>query len=126
VPSRNPTQRLRDILDNIDAARSFIADLSYERFAGDVKTVYAVGRALDIVSEASRRLPDRIRDRHPEIEWRALAGLGNVYRHDYDAVDARMMWLTIHRRLPALEAVIRMELDRLESGPRRSRMEGDA
>lgn len=126
MPSRDPRQRLQDILDNIDAARSFVADLSFERFAGDLKTVYAVGRALEIISEASRRLPDEIRSRHPEIDWRALAGLGNVYRHDYDVVDARLMWLTIQRRLPALEAVVRTELDQLENGPQRGRPEGDA
>lgn len=114
MPSRDPRQRLQDILDNIDAARSFVADLSFERFAGDLKTVYAVGRALEIISEASRRLPDEIRNRHPEIDWRALAGLGNVYRHDYDVVDARLMWLTIQRRLSALETVVKTELDQLE------------
>jgi uncharacterized protein with HEPN domain len=76
VPSRDPKQTLQDILDNIDAARSFVADSSFERFAGDLKTVYTIGRALEIISEASRRLPDEIRRRHPRStggRWPASA-----------------------------------------------------
>ena len=57
MPSKNPAQRLRDIVDNIDAIEVFTAGMELEAFAADRKTVYAVVRALEIVSEASRRLP---------------------------------------------------------------------
>ena len=53
-------------------------------FAADRETVYAVVRALEIVSEASRRLPPEIKSHHPEIDWVAVAAAGNVYRHEYD------------------------------------------
>jgi uncharacterized protein with HEPN domain len=79
MPSRKPAQRLQDILDNIDAVRSFVGRGSLEDLVSDLKTRYAVERALEIISEASRRLPDDLRQRHPGIDWRALAGLGNVY-----------------------------------------------
>jgi uncharacterized protein with HEPN domain len=58
MSSKNPAQRLRDIIDNINAIRAFTADMSFGDFIGDRKTVYAVTRALEIISEASRRLPD--------------------------------------------------------------------
>jgi uncharacterized protein with HEPN domain len=45
-----------------------------------------VTRCLEIISEAARRLPSALRDRHPELPWRAIMGIGNVYRHDYDDV----------------------------------------
>jgi uncharacterized protein with HEPN domain len=57
MPSRNPAQRLRDIVDNIDAIKAFTERMDLAVFAADRKTVYAVVRALEIVSEASRRLP---------------------------------------------------------------------
>lgn len=123
MPSRDPKQRLHAILDNIDAARSFVADPSFERFAGDLKTVYAVGRALEIISEASRRLPDEIRRRHPEIDWRALAGLGNVYRHDYDVVDARLMWLTTSVDCPRSKQSLRRNSTSSNNDPNRGRPE---
>jgi len=73
MPSKNPAQRLRDILDNIDAIEAFTAGLDFAGFAADLKAVYAVTRALEIISEASRRLPDELKDRHPEIDWPAVA-----------------------------------------------------
>jgi uncharacterized protein with HEPN domain len=57
MSSENPAQHLRDIIDNIDAIRAFTPDMSLADFASDRKTVYAVTRALEIISEASRRLP---------------------------------------------------------------------
>ena len=80
MPSNNPAQRLRDIVDNIDAIAAFTADMEFEVFAADRKTVYAVVRALEIVSEATRRLPAELKDRHPDIDWIAVAAAGNVYQ----------------------------------------------
>ncbi len=69
MPSKNPAQRLRDLVDNVDAIEGFTAEMDFETFASDRKTVYAVVRALEIVSEASRRLPPELKERHPEIDW---------------------------------------------------------
>ena len=68
VPSKNPAQRLRDIVDNIDAIREFSADMDYDTFATDRKTLYAITRALEIISEATKRLPEEIKDRFQEID----------------------------------------------------------
>jgi uncharacterized protein with HEPN domain len=57
MPSENPAQRLSDIIDNIDVINAFVAEFDFQAFRADRKTVYAVVRALEIVSEASRRLP---------------------------------------------------------------------
>jgi uncharacterized protein with HEPN domain len=48
--------------------------MRFGEFARDRKTVYAVTRALEIISEASRRLPDELKSRHPEIDWPAVGG----------------------------------------------------
>lgn len=79
MPSKNPAQRLRDLVDNIDVIREFTAGMDRDGFAADRKTVYAVVRALEIISEASRRLPAGLKDSHPEIDWAAVAAAGNVY-----------------------------------------------
>src|SRR5271170_291667 len=89
MPSdRAPAQRLDDILRNIDAAREFTQGMRFEDFVADLKTVYAVTRALEIVSEASRHLPAEMKARMVGINWRGIAAVGNVYRHAYDAVGA--------------------------------------
>jgi uncharacterized protein with HEPN domain len=117
MPSKNPAQRLRDILENIDAIKLFATGFEFEGFTSDRKTVYAVTRALEIVSEATRRLPQELKDRHPEIDWPAVAAAGNVYRHEYEAVDNALIWHTVHHGLDTLRRVTTTELERAGLGP---------
>lgn len=113
MPSKIPAQRLRDIVDNIDVIKEFTANMDLEDFAADRKTMYAVIRALEIISEASRRLPVELKDRHPEIDWVAVAAAGNVYRHDYEGVDTALIWYTVSHSLAELRTVVAFELDGL-------------
>jgi len=117
MPSKNPAQRLRDIVDNIDAIEAFTTQLDFGTFLADRKTVYAVVRALEIISEASRRLPTELKDRHQEIDWPAIAAAGNVYRHEYEAVDESLIWHTVRHDLRALRIVAELELNRLRGAP---------
>ena len=87
MPSKNPAQRLKDIIDNIDAIRMFTSGMSLDKFSDDLKTIYAVTRAREIISEASRRLPEDFKGRYGDIDWTAVAAAGNVYRHEYEVVD---------------------------------------
>lgn len=79
--SDNPAVALRDIDHQINLATQFVAGFDYETFRDDTRTVYAVTRCLEIISEASRRLSDEMKMRHPSIPWKDIAGAGNVYRH---------------------------------------------
>jgi len=113
MPSKNPAQRLRDIIDNIDAIRAFTAGMSLAGFTADRKTVYAVTRALEIISEASRRLPDDLKLRHRDIDWTAVAAAGNVYRHEYEVVDEALVWHTVQHSLTGLRDASVAELERV-------------
>ena len=66
---------------------------------------------MEIISEASRHLPPELKERHPHIPWRNVAGIGNVLRHNYESVSAAVLWNLAKDDLPALEAVCRLELD---------------
>jgi uncharacterized protein with HEPN domain len=82
--------------------------VSFETFKDDRLRFYAVTRALEIVSEASRRLPPAPHERHPQLPWRAIMGVGNVYRHDADNVEEECVWRTVHESLaPLLKAIVR-------------------
>jgi uncharacterized protein with HEPN domain len=82
MPSSHPDTALRDILHHIDLAERFVEGIDRESFLGDTRTVYAVTRCLEIISEASRRLPTELKEHHPGIPWKQMAGAGNIYRHD--------------------------------------------
>jgi uncharacterized protein with HEPN domain len=110
MPSRSVETPLRDILHHIDLAVRLVAGFDDKTFRDDVRTVYAVTRCLEIISEASRRLPEDMKARHPSIAWKQIAGAGNIYRHDYEDVAAHYVWDTIRRDLPILRTVIEQEL----------------
>jgi uncharacterized protein with HEPN domain len=114
--SKDPTQRLTDILENIQAIGDFTAGMTFEYYVSDRKTVYAVTRALEIISEASRHLPDELQHRHRAIDWVGIAAVGNIYRHAYDVVDNTLVWYTIQHELTPLREAVEEELHRLE-GP---------
>src|ERR1700730_3200104 len=79
---------LRDILHNISLAQHFTQGQDFESFRDDVMRLDAVTRCLEIISEASRRLSEALKARHPQIAWKEMAGAGNIYRHDYEDVAA--------------------------------------
>ena len=113
MPSERATGPLRDILHHIDLAERFVDGFDRDSFKADLRTVYAVTRCLEIISEASRRLPDALKDRHPTIAWRQMAAAGNVDRHDYEDVAAKFVWDTVQQALSPLRAVIQEEIKRL-------------
>jgi uncharacterized protein with HEPN domain len=101
---------LRDMPYHIDLAAKFVAGFDSTTFCNDVRTLYAVIRCLEIISEASRRLSDALKERHPSIEWKQMAAR-NVYRHHYEDVAAQYVWDTVQRALPPLRAVTEQEID---------------
>ena len=70
--------------------------------------------ALEIISEASRRLPAEMKARYPAVPWKNMAGAGNVYRHDYEDVAAKLVWDTVQLALPPLRDVVVREMAALE------------
>ncbi len=101
---------LRDILHHIALAETFTSGFDYLGFRDDLRTVYAVTRCLEVISEASRRLPEDLKARHPSIPWKEMAGAGNIYRHDYEDVAAEHVWDAVQIDLPPLREVVEREL----------------
>ena len=105
---------LNDIRDNIIYAQSFVLALSFDNFKVSKLHFYATTRAVEIVSEASRRLPDELRERHPHLPWRAMRDSGNVYRHEYDTVAEAAVWRTVYHDLLPLYEVVMAEIKALD------------
>ncbi len=72
---------LQDMLDNAKRAGQFTAGMSFENFSNDDKTVYAVIRAVEIIGEAARNVPENIRSKYPGIPWRDVAGMRDKLIH---------------------------------------------
>lgn len=98
---------LEDIRDHLAQAQAFVKGLTYEEFTADKKTNFAVVRALEIVGEATKRLPAELRDRYPDLPWKNMAGMRDKLIHDYLGVDLGVVWKTATLEAPDLEAEIR-------------------
>ena len=112
MPSRSTETALRDILHHIELAVQWTEGFDFPAFHNDLCTNYAVTRCLEIISEASRRLPDELKSRHPGIAWQNMARAGNIYRHEYEDVETQFVWETVQRDLPPLRTVVEEELAR--------------
>ncbi|WP_158812023.1 DUF86 domain-containing protein [Beijerinckia sp. L45] len=101
---------LVDLRYNIVLPTAFIEGFDLDSFKADQKTFYAATRALEIISEASRRLPNDLKARHSHIEWLDMRNAGNKYRHEYDDVAPTLVWMTIQESLPPLLKAVESEL----------------
>jgi uncharacterized protein with HEPN domain len=110
VAARSLIPHLTDIIEAIERIHAVLANVSLEAFENDWQRQWLVERGVEIISEASRRLPDELKARNPEIPWQKVAGIGNVMRHNYESIAAPVLWKLVQADLPALEKACRAEL----------------
>jgi len=101
---------LDDILNAMDNADEFVAGMDYVQFENDIRTTFAVTRALEIVGEATKRLPPDIREKYPHIPWKDMAGMRDVIIHGYDNVNLQIVWDVIKRDIPRIRLQIQQIL----------------
>ncbi len=104
---RDYTDALADIEDAMIKAQSFVAGMTYEQFVQDGKTVYAVIRALEIIGEAAKQIPDSMRESHSDIPWREMAGMRDKLIHHYFGIVHKTIWLTVTEDISSLLPKIR-------------------
>ena len=101
---------LEDILDCIKNINEYVSGHNFNSLSRDKKTIDAVIRNLEIIGEASRNIPNEIRDEHPEIRWRGIIGLRNILIHVYYSLTLKIIWDIINNELPILDEQIRKML----------------
>jgi len=113
VSSERERQRLADIITNVDAINGYLAGMEFEGFASDSKTVDATERCLLRITEAVIKIgPERMAVIAPDLPVEAVRGLGNLLRHEYDAIDLQTIFNTVKQDLPPLHAACLAELGR--------------
>jgi len=114
--ARSSIPRLTDIVEAIERIKTVLGNMTLDAFEIDWQRRWLVERGVEIVSEASRHLPDDLKVRHPEIPWQKVVGIGNVLRHNYENIAAPVMWKLARSDLIVLEDVCREELKLEEKG----------
>jgi uncharacterized protein with HEPN domain len=96
--------RLQDILEAIVEIEDILQGFSFDRFASDRRTRLAIERLLEIVCEASRAIPDKIKQREPGIDWRKMIDFGNLLRHAYHMTKVEIVWDVVQTHLPRVKS----------------------
>lgn len=106
---------VQDILDAVDTINRTVENKSYQEFK-EIETIYyTVERMLEIIGEASNRIPLRIQGEYPEIPWSKIISMRNRIIHTYDRVNPDIIWDTIKNAIPKIIEPLKKMLEDLEN-----------
>ena len=112
--NREFTDYLKDIADAIEKVQQFVEGMDFEKFSHDSKTVFAVIRALEIIGEASKKIPEATKREYPDLPWRGMAGIRDKLIHEYFGMNLQVVWNTINEDIPKLKPGIAAMLEKIE------------
>ncbi|KKK84255.1 hypothetical protein LCGC14_2785220 [marine sediment metagenome] len=104
--SKRDLNYLKDIKIAIDSIEKFIEGMTYDQFESDDKTSSAVIRKFEIIGEATKKIPNNIKEKYSQIPWKEIAGMRDKLIHAYSEVDLDLVWMTVKKRLPELKSTI--------------------
>ena len=114
MKTRDYRDYLQDILDAVNDIEDFIDDMTYEQFINDRKTLNAVVRSIEIIGEASKNIPQSIKEKYKALPWKQMAGMRDKLIHAYFGIDKETLWQAVTKRYSAAEKNNRKSLDDLE------------
>ena len=105
---------LKDIIAAMESIEEFIGDMTLEELKADEKTSSAVIRKFEIVGEASKHIPLKIRDKYTNIKWKSMAGMRDRLIHAYFGIDYNLVWSAIKTEIPNLKLKLKKILSDME------------
>lgn len=104
-------RELRDYVNDLAEAcediLSFTKGMSYSDFGADKKTINAVIRSLEVIGEATKKLPPSFRDKYSDLPWKQMAGMRDKLIHGYFGIDIEMVWQAVEQHIPRILPLIR-------------------
>ena len=113
--SRKISLYIEDMLASISKISDYITGMNYDDFESNGLVVDAVTRNLEIIGEATKRIPDTIRDTYPAIPWKSIIGLRNTVLHEYLGIDKEIIYKIITEDFRKTEIELKKCLTYLKS-----------
>ncbi len=104
--SRDYDIYLEDILEAIDRIQEYMQGVNRAAFETDRMRFDAVIRNLEVIGEAVKQAPDSVREKHPSVEWRKIAGLRDILIHKYFNINIEIVWDVVQSNIPILKMEI--------------------
>ncbi len=101
--SQSHLELLSHIIDEINFIMSESSTTNIEKFLNDEKLKRAFVRSFEIIGEASKNIPDNIKELYPEIEWKSMARMRDRLIHHYFGVDYELVWNIVCENIPVLK-----------------------
>jgi uncharacterized protein with HEPN domain len=111
---RNATIYLKDILEAIEAIEKFVERVNFEDFKNDDMRSSAVIRKFEIIGEATKNIPEEIKQGYPQAPWKNMAGMRDRLIHFYFGIKYELVWNAAKIDVPKIKVLINKMLGELE------------
>lgn len=105
---------LKDIISAIEAIERFVEGMEYNDLVNNDLVSSAVIRKFEIIGEAARNIPDWIREKYPQIQWKRMVGMRDKLIHGYFGIDYELVWETIKTEFPKVKPELQKILEDIE------------
>ena len=106
MPKQEINLYIEDIYFSCNKIANYTKDYNFEKFRKDEKTVDAVVRNLEIIGEAAKNIPPKLRKQYKEIPWTKIISMRNKITHEYFGIDHSILWKTVEEDIPTLKKKI--------------------
>jgi len=106
---------IEDILESIRLIKNYVENMAFDDFKKDRKTIDAVVRNFEIIGEASKFIPDDIREKYESVDWKGIVGLRNRIAHEYFDISLSIVWHIVTEELQILEEQMKEILKQSET-----------
>ena len=115
MSNKDPKKYLRHIFDECIYLSTISKGLGWEKFIEDETLKRAVVRSLEIIGEATKKIPADAKIKMDSIEWKSMAGMRDRLIHDYIGINYLIGWDVIRNKIPDLKNQISIELEKTET-----------